>query len=89
MEAAAKWRKAKPNHPVAGSLRCFPSGLLELSESATCCSRPILKLLMGKNPMVTLGQPLVQVITPRGPILVSRKIGDEGGTKHRVKILMT
>ena len=38
---------------------------------ATCCSRPILKLLMGKNPMVTPGEPLEQVITPRGPFMVS------------------
>ena len=34
----------------------------------------------GQNPVVTLGQPLVQVITPRGPFHGKQKIGDEGRT---------
>ena len=69
-----KVAKDGSNHLVAGSLRSFPrfqgkSAWLE--ESTTCCSRPILKLLMDKNPMVTPGEPLEQVITPRGPFMVS------------------
>ena len=62
----------------------FPSGLPELSNFfwEKRMIRGIGNVLLstysqtsnGQNPMVTLGQPLVQMITPRGPILVSRKL---------------
>ena len=44
-----------------------------LEESGTCCSRPVLKLQMGKI-LWTSGEPLEQVMTLRGPFMVNRKL---------------
>ena len=77
--------KDKSNHLTAGSLQRF-SRIAETEQPyqvkrmiggiGTCCSRSFLKLEHGQYPVVTFGEPLKHVITPRGLFLVSRT-GDD------------
>ena len=75
--SAAKWRKTTANHLVAGSLRNFSHFFgksARLEESGNMLFSTDSRTLNGKDPVLTSGEPLEQVITPLGPFMASRNL---------------